>query len=283
MTPFLALRNRTRSPLRNVRLRPFRSGDETTLVDLFNQAFRDYGGFVPRTPEHWRWSILQRPGVEPEDVRILEREADGTVVAYGVVDRDGKVLEFAVEPTLARRHRRRLARRLLDVLEARARERGADYVRLKVPVGEAAMRAALRGGGYREEEIGALQLVFVDLAGFLRRLLAHRAEEAEPDPPAFRFELEPGSYRFAPHRRLLVRAGRPPEVSVDPGAVEVDGVLSCEMLTLCDVIFGRLATDDALESGAIQVRPTDRRGDAEALLRRLVIRAPWYSPIADGR
>jgi len=66
------------------------------LVALAGRALGPYGGHVERSLEHWRWSILARPGIEPEaDVLVLSTAAD-EIQGYGVLAADGTVLVYFV-------------------------------------------------------------------------------------------------------------------------------------------------------------------------------------------
>ena len=77
-------------------LRTFTAGDEPALVDLWNRAHAALGGHVPRTVDYWRWCILERPGVGPEDILILA--GSHGPLAYGALAPGGMVLESGAGP-----------------------------------------------------------------------------------------------------------------------------------------------------------------------------------------
>lgn len=267
----------------DVTTRSFRPGDVEDIVHLWERAYREYGGYVPRRPERWRWNVLDRPGTTDDDVRIVE-DADGRLRAYGVLDGNGMVLELAVDPLVGDAARRKLTRRLLSSLEERARDRGVDRLRGTVPLDDAPVCEAFREADYREERSEALQLVFVDLIGFLRDVLEYRAERIpEGRRVDYRLELDPGAYRFAPHRQVHVSFTRPPVVTEATGEEDPDCVLHAELPDLADVVFGRIPAEQAVAGGAIGVEPAGAVDDARTLLELLTVEARWFSPMADGR
>jgi hypothetical protein len=71
--------------------RKYEEGDETALASLFNKVYHGYAGFVPRTPEYWRWSCLDRPDVEKEGIMVVVNR--GRIVAYAVVGKSGNIWE----------------------------------------------------------------------------------------------------------------------------------------------------------------------------------------------
>lgn len=262
--------------------RGFRSGDEERIVSLWGRTLEEYGGFIPRTVERWRWSVLERPGVTEEDIRILESRS-GDLLGYGVLDATGTVLEFAVDGHRGEGQRARIADRLVRCLEERAEERDLDRLSLRLPSDDPVLRSVLRDRDYRAEPTESFQLVFVDLAGFLRRLLEHRGDELGEAPgTTYRLELRPDSYRFAPHQEIGITLGPPPEVSLEPEGDEAGCVVSCDLPTLAEVVFGRMSVRESLESGAVAVAPEGASKEAMELLRLLSVRAPWYSPPSDG-
>ena len=66
-----------------LKTRVFKRGDEYRLAELFNEYFKDYIGYVPRTEKYWRWCFLEAPGVFPEGIFVAEKEDD--IVGYAIV------------------------------------------------------------------------------------------------------------------------------------------------------------------------------------------------------
>jgi len=270
-----------------LRLRHFRASDDQALVALAGRALGPYGGHVERSLEHWRWSILDRPGIEPEaDVLVLATAAD-EIRGYGVLAADGTVLELFLDPVLVGDERAGAASRLIAGLEARARERGLEMIRLEQPRIDGRMREALAAAGYREEESSSLQVILVDVAEAIRRILLHRQGRAPHGwHPRFVLELAPGFYRPHPTKALLVTIGEEGTVAVNenpPASIDRDVTIAMDLSCLTDLILRRTTFDQARGEARIAVHPPAGEQDARTLCDFLALRTPWYSPPADGR
>ena len=263
--------------------RAYRPGDEQALVAVWANSHARYGGFVPRSVSHWRWNILDRPGVHPEDIQIVQRP-QGTILGYGVLGPGGEVLEFVVATEQSPRLREAIASSLACALENRARAGGLQALRFVLPETDKAVRRALRRLGYRMEPSGSLQLVIVDVAGMVRAMLHHRESELPAGwGPTFLLFLEPGKYRFCPHRRLHVSIGPPAVVTANPDIDIADCTILTDLSILTEIVFGRKSVNDVVEDGSVIVTPSTRMADAATFLRQIVVRSTWYTPVADGR
>lgn len=266
--------------------RSFQSGDEETLVRLWNAAYQDYGGHVPRSTEYWSWCILQRPGVSFEDI-ILFSEPSGPreIRGYGVLGPRGSVLEFVVDPSLPRRRRQKLAIFMIRMLEERCRERGDGVIELVLPSTDKPLCRALARAGYAEEVGGdTLQVVISDLPRLLTAILRHRSTRYPRDwSPSFLLELSPGQYRFCPHRLLAIKLGPPATVEVGSANTAANCHVRTDLSTLTDILFHRTTLIQAAQAGCISVQPQAGFADLQKLTKLLVLDGPWYTPNADGR
>ncbi len=262
-------------------LRPYRAGDETRLIALWQETFAGLVGYVERSATYWRWCILERPGVTAEDILIVEHRTQP--VAYGVLGPGGQILEFVVQRKMRRGKRARVARELLDALEERARRRGHAAVEVQLPATDGTLARVLRRRGYLARHRDWLQWVIVDLAGLIERVLAHRAANL---PSAWRrvfvLELESGHYRCVPYRCLRIETA-PVRVQRDPSEASEAIQVKTDMSTLADLLFNRLSWRRAAAEKRIHVWPPGARADVRRLLRALRVTRPWYTPLADHR
>ena len=123
-------------------VRTYRPGDENLIIELSNRSLAPYAGWVPRTLENWRWSILRRPGIRTTDLLLLE--SGGKLGAYAVLSQDGSVLDFAVDPDQHRKTRRSYIKEMVDALEECARSRDCDTLMFSLPASDHALDEALR-------------------------------------------------------------------------------------------------------------------------------------------
>ena len=275
-------------------IRHYRSGDEAALVALWNAAYASYAGYIPRSLQYWRWCILDRPGMSPHDVLILQDEHNqGGILGYGVLGQDGMygvpdpngvVLELAVDPTLSNLRREQVASRLIMVLEERSRTRGDEMIQFKLPSTDGSICRALRGAGYREEKGEELQVVIVDLAGLLTKILCHRVARIPKGwSPTFILETNPGRYRFCPHRRVRITLEPPVAVALNAMAGVADYRVDTDLSTLTELIFRRTTFEETIAAGRLAVHPGLGVGDVKMLVGLLALSSPWYMPHADGR
>jgi hypothetical protein len=274
--------NQPLSSLDEFRIRHFRPGDEEAIIGLFEAAYQEYGGFVPRDKDYWRWSVLQRPGVEAENVLLIVDEV-GRAQAYGVLSNEGSVLEFAVTPEAPPRLRRRMAAALLDRMEARGRALGLDAINADLPRVDGPIREAAEAAGYRMEPAESLQLVVVDLVALLEEILRQRTRELDGlDGRTVILEMAPGRCRFLSHDRVRIRPGTPVtvEAATDPEPESIS--LGIDLTTLMGVVFQGDDPDELIRSGRVRLR-REHHGPARALLNAMAVSAPWYIPRSDGR
>jgi GNAT superfamily N-acetyltransferase len=268
-----------------LQVRPYRNGDLADLLRIWNAAYAPYAGYVPRTPAYWEWAIRQRPGVEDEDILVLERQQP---LGYGVVGPPGRVLEFAVDPRAKGRSRRVLTSRLVAALEQRARHRGYNAIHFRVPDGDEAQRAVLRSRTYIADRAEHLQWVLMDLVALVETMLQHRRGSIPPDwQHSFHIILERGNYEFAPHGDLLIEVSRE-TWTVGPAdhrnpATGAATVVRMSLPTLADIILQRTELSEALAAGRVTVDPGWATAEVEVLLSLISVRRPWFSPFADYR
>jgi hypothetical protein len=274
--------NQPLSSLDEFRIRHFRPGDEEAIIGLFEAAYQGYGGFVPRDKDHWHWNILQRPGVQTENILLCVDEADRPC-AYGVLSGEGNVLEFAVTPEAPPLLRRRMTAALLEGMETRGRAMGLEVISADLPRVDGPVREAAEAAGYRMEPAESLQLVVVDLVALLDEILRQRTRELDGlDGRTVILEMAPGRCRFLSHDRVRIRPGTPVtvEAATDPEPESIS--LGIDLTTLMGVVFQGADPGELIRSGSVRVRREDH-GPARAVLQAMAVSAPWYIPRSDGR
>lgn len=264
-------------------VRGYREGDEAPLNDLRARAYSDYSGPVRKTADQWRWCILERPGILPDDVVVVD--GDSGVAGYGVLGPRGRVLELALEPDLDGNERRKLAGELLTALENRSRERGDESLTIHVPEIDQTLLHALRGHDYRPiGQSESLQWVIVDLAGLIRRVLSHRRGDASVGQcKDTLLRLQPGNYHFCPHDRIGIHFNSEIEVVVAPERSDYDVTIDLDMSTFTDLFFGMSKFESSVADGGLRVDPPSAVECAKSLFALLILRKPWYTVTADTR
>lgn len=154
-------------------IRDYREGDEKEMVELFNESYKDYAGFVPRSPEFWLWCCKNRPGVRNDG--IILADAGGHVIGYTVISDSGQILELCYKP---KQNGEEVVSKLLETVESRLRSLGATSMVLNAPADDPIIRrACLELGCFESSSPHVFQLSIVNLAEFLRSILLSRLEK----------------------------------------------------------------------------------------------------------
>ncbi|MDB6012992.1 MAG: hypothetical protein JWL65_5242 [Gammaproteobacteria bacterium] len=264
-------------------VRTYRPGDENLIIELSNRSLAPYAGWVPRTLENWRWSILGRPGIRTTDLLVLESE--GKLGAYAVLSPDGSVLDFAVDPDQRPKTRRSYIKEMVDALEECARSRDCDALMFSLPASDHAFDAALREAGYVVERSDYFSIGILNPQELLQQLLtARRSRLRSLRLNTLTFELTPGQYPFLLMRRLWVRLH--PSVQVDDvsGAAEYprDCVVRIDLSSLTELIFCRVSVEALLAGAQLEIESDSSAAEAREVLHALVIDADWHLPPYDG-
>jgi hypothetical protein len=267
--------------------RCYQPGDESILVTLWESAYARFGGYVPKTPDYWKWCVVERPGVETEDIIILEHKK--RIVAYAVLAQNtgtngntGTILEFAVEPSLPVKSRRFITGRLVTEIEQRSRSRGDDLLDLTVPNDDVTTVNVLEQAGYRSEALDIFQLVIVDLVLLLRIILDQHIKSMPPGiESSFRLALQPGYYRYCPYQSVHIRLW--PTLVIEDSESDADYKIYTDMSVISDIIFRRSDFDCALGNKKIRIEPQDGTDAVRSLFELFTINSEWYLPTVDGR
>jgi hypothetical protein len=263
-------------------IRAYRQDDGPSVIELSNRSFAQYAGWTPRTLEYWRWSVLERPGVNERNVLVLE--SDGRIAGCAVLHESGHVLEFLVDPDGSPRRRRARAKQLIDKLEELARACQVDMLVFSAPLSDRTLDKTLRDASYVVERNDYFSLGILNPQALLQQLLtARRALMPPMSLRKFVIELKPGQYPFLLMSRLKIQLD---PVSVEDISTEGDTPGDCVIRTnlcaLTEIIFCRMPLDALIETSQLEILPTSASADARALLNALAVDAHWHVPATDG-
>jgi len=242
-----------------------------------------YGGYVTRSIDHWRWSILNRPGVLASDILIVEWREQ--ICAYAVLSSGGRVLEFAVATEPHRLRRRRIFLELLQALEDRARQRGDDTLQFVAAADDRLIDTVLRKAGYVVDQGGSLSLGVLNPAELIRRLLAHHAHRLPAQWCSnFSLEISRAGYRsiLQPQLRIVINRRSAIVDDTQTARQSSDCLVTTDLETLTAIVFGQTDFDQAIRAGMIVVKERVAADDARTFFAALTIVAPWYTPLADA-
>jgi len=256
-------------------IRTYKDGDEEDFARLFNNAYENYAGFVPRTSEFWTWCCKRRPGVRKEGIFIVE--VNKIMVGYAVVSENGEVLEFCYDSKYAGNG---IVSALLSTVENYIKSVGASSITLQVPNDDPIIRNACLKLGYAESSPSyALQLSIIDFQKLLREILHSKIEKMETLNSKVLLKVKQSStmdfeyITLDTHHNNLIFETR---MSENP-----DIIIEADKQTFAQCIFGNMTLLKGILTSRIKIHPFWKILKAQNLLSLLKLDSQWYIPIAD--
>jgi hypothetical protein len=256
-------------------VRAYQRRDEIELVGLFNEAYRAYAGFVPRTVEYWRWSCLDRPDVENEGIAIVVH--GGKIVAYAVVGRSGNIWELCFD----RAHDGEV---LVSLILEKAVEYltlvGSDAVTLNLPCQDYVAREACEKLGFSELSPDP-EIVFVsvlDFERFVRLLSSANKEKLMSFEEDFLIKFRDARSWMNPVLSVRVQNGR---IEIGSEDKHCNVIIETDTSTLTSMLFGTDKPLWALLRFKLRIHPLRRLWRVFRLFSLLHVNDPWFVPRAD--
>lgn len=128
--------------MENIVVRNFKDEDIGEMVRIFEDYHTKFAGFIPRTPEIWKYLILDRPGVPKDGIFVAQLGEE--VVGYTVVG--FKKMGGAKVATIYELCAKSIdiTSKLLEVANNYAHEYTADYILAQPPPTQSAIHKCLR-------------------------------------------------------------------------------------------------------------------------------------------
>lgn len=256
-------------------VRNFVEGDEEKIVELFNESYKRFSGYVPRTVEYWRWCCLERPDVRKDGIFLLFDKKTGELEGYVVAGLSGNIWELCVKPD-----RKDAALILLERAVKYLGEMGVSAVNLNVPEGDVALKEACMEMGFAKVEVHKL---FVGILSFVKliSMLASEGEKAVLRNLREKICLKIEDAPFWVEKTFSVIVdGEKIEVSeelIESPTIQV----KTDMKTLLAVLIGVLSPKRALLTLRIKVKPFWKIHAFNRFLYSLRMKDTWFWPLAD--
>ena len=257
----------------DIHFRNFLSGDEDSIVSLFNSQYEGLGGFVPRTVEYWHWCCLQRPDVKIQGIQVAERGK--RIVGYVVVGNSGNVWELCCDRRLGGEG---VVSYLIKYALHYVRSVGCDSIVLNAYSGDQIVRNVCRELGFAEAPSEPVFLSVLDIAELIRAILEAKISKTFRDQ-VFWFNLKNcpswsiDSFGIS-QRKNEVTILREPN---DSSRVTVD----VQMSTLVGIVFGAKSIFRALLSSEIHLDHFWNLPKTIKFIRLLRTKSRWFIPRAD--
>jgi hypothetical protein len=257
-------------------IRGYRDGDEVEIVQLFNKAYADYGGYVRKTPEYWRWCCLQRPDVEKKGVFVATDQVTGEIRGYVVAGKSGALWELVCCPG---ENKEEIVTKLLDVATDYLERAGASSVNFTAPKTDLTIRKASKNRGFIESKPPKM---FLSILNF-QQIVSSIAKQNEDELKRRFAEILLIKIKDAPFwvsDTIYVQISRN-EVKVEEKSLGSTIQLQTDYLTLCSLLFGTLSPFRALIRSRLEITPFLKTVNLLRMLSALQIKAQWSCQLSD--
>ena len=254
-------------------VRTFRNGDEPAIVELFNNAYSGYGGFVPRTVEYWRWCCLERPDVEKNGIFLA---FDGErLCGYLVAGSSGNIWEFCVAD-----NDRDTAKTLLSEALGYLEKVGASSVSVNVP-SDANIVEDLCEAGFGEAFAARMFVTTLSPAALVQALVNPRKEVLMKKLDA-EFGVQLRGVPYGASKEFSVKIHNA-SVEVEEGfPTKPSVIVELKFMDLLSVLFGCSNANRLLLTGKMRVKPFRKSGAVLTLLSAIRLRSSWFFPLSDS-
>jgi predicted acetyltransferase len=259
--------------MQSLLVRTFKEGDEDSIVKLFNTVHQDYGGFVPRTTEYWKWCCLERPDVDEKGTFLVCTE-DEVLLGYLVAGSSGNIWEFCVsednqyvsELLLAE------ATKYLDML-------GASEITVNVPP-TPGVRSALCAKGFDEAAGTGLFATTLNPTALLQALIGPQETLLTKEfKDTFTVNLHDTPYGVNGTFSLKIEND---SATVSPTPQQKNSiVIETEFMNFLSILLGESNPTQMLLTGKIKVKPFWKFHAVLKILQMLRLRDPWFFPLSD--
>jgi hypothetical protein len=256
------------------KVRNYRRGDEEAIVRLFDKVYGDYGGYVPRTVQYWRWSCLQRPDVDTGGVFVVSDGQSDGLVGYAVVGSSGNIWEFCVADG-----EKEAARVLLAEAMKYLEGVGVSSVNVNVPC-NADVTGVLVEAGFGEVPAERMFVTSLSPAMLVRALVGSwNSREGGGFDDILGFRLRDVPFGVGGEFSVRARGG---VVEVGEGfPSDASVVVEMGFMDFLSVLFNGSSAGRLFLAGKLRVKPFRKLGGALRFLSAVRLRCKWFFPLSD--
>jgi len=256
------------------KVRSFRKGDEHFIIELFNEQYEKYGGFVKRTLDYWFWCCMQRPDVDEDGILVVVDESE-KVAGYAVVGKSGKIWEYSYDPEMD-------GKKILSLLFERAvkylEENGASSVMFNAPSDDNIVKEVCKKVGFSEVLPEKMFLSVLSFSKLVASLIEKEASLGSKFNETVLVRL-----RDAPSwisDRFFIKIGKG-KVEVFEDISDYTIILETDPYTFSSLLFGNMSPLRALISLKLKIKPLRKVSTLLKILSNLRVDTPWFFPLSD--
>ena len=249
--------------------RTYLEGDEVAIVNLFEKAYKNYGGYTLKTPEYWRWCCLARPDVEKESIFLVSNQNSNKLVGYAVVGKSGTVWELVYDPETDCKE---IVTLLLEQATEYLTNIGAPSVNFTAPQEEPIMKLVCKELGFTASLPPKMFLSVLSLENLFSTLAANKKKELMTfnESILIRVVAAPQWINSSVMLRLT-----PQGVEVEDNHNESSIQLQVDYFTLVSLLFGNISPFNAFIHSKLKVKPLHKIITTLKIFACMQIKATW--------
>jgi ribosomal protein S18 acetylase RimI-like enzyme/putative sterol carrier protein len=256
-------------------VRNYRNDDEERIVRLFNETYRQYAGFVPRTREYWIWNCLKRPDVSPQGILIVEDNSSGALVGYAVVGKLGSIWELCVG---ANCNKQKVFSIIIESVKKYITKVEADHISLNVPAEDFLARRMLKAMGFVESLPQQLSVHVLNFQALTEAIARSAEDKLKKYKENILFTVESSTFSKKHRFEVEINSGK---INMTPIHKPHSILIKTDAETLTSVLLGTLGPAKALITGKLRIRPLQKLLRALHILSLIQSHDSWFYPKAD--
>lgn len=257
-------------------IRDFRDGDEAELLQIFERAYANLGGYTHRTLEYWRWCLLQRPDVEKSGIIISVEKSNGVIVGYAVAGKSGNLWELAYDPL---KDGKEIVALVLRKAEDYLQSVGASSINLAAPQMDRVVSEVCRDFGYAitpSPQMFCAVLNYSTLFASLSNNVSTNLKTRFSDTFLIKIEQAP---LWIDHEIFVEVNRNNVRVSCEPCKPTVS--LKIDNVSLSSILFGNISPLSAFLRLKLKVKPVSKVLTALSFLSQLQVKDKWSFPLSE--
>lgn len=254
-------------------IRNYQDGDEAETVRLFNETYRKYGGFVPRTVDYWRWCCLERPDVDRKGIFLVFNKRTASLEGYAVVGASGNVWEFC-----SRDDKEQVASMLLQQTISYLEKAGTSSVFMNAPDDDQVLSKVCSELGFSKTKAEKMFVSSLSLKHLISAMIANKKEElGKRFEEGIAIELSETPFPVENHVSIRIHDGNIEVGEDSPPTIAI----RTDFMTLLSILFGLSNPYRALFTLRMKIKPSWKAYTALKFLYSMRINDSWFYPMGD--
>jgi|Deesub1362B_J571_1020462.scaffolds.fasta_scaffold06110_3 putative sterol carrier protein len=255
-------------------IRNFVEGDEEKIIELFNETFKRFTGYVPRTVEYWRWCYLRRPDVRKDGIFLIFSKETGDLEGYAAVGLSGNIWELCAKPNCED-----VALILLEKAVNYLEKMGVSAVNVNVPEGDKTLNKACRKMGFARVDVHKLFLGVLSFRKLISMLASDKKNLSKNFKEKICLKIKDAPFWIEKAISVSIDGER---IEVTEGLTDSPTILvKTDVKTLLAILIGVLSLWRALLSLKVRVKPFWKIPVLNRFLSSLRMNPSWFWPLGD--